>query len=632
MLRKNPKIIRAVKYMKSHKKKSIVWGSVLLALVLYSIVFFTPKSVQLSYAPSTCVGQLTLLPSLHKANDESQFKVKFQTKINIGSLALASTETCFSPVKAPQEGKTSLATAPFGGIFARKAFVITVPKAPVASAKSFEKAVPATKPLEAILSAPDTLYRYSLVGNKKHVNCSGKQRRLECNLAKLDFAQGKEYDVKLMRAFGREEAIPVLDTSLKTLKAVTIKKTSVDNNQIVYDKPTKFIFDADKPLKLAKVSLVADKKDAPTIAVKTGIEGKRLTLMLEKQLERETRYRLQLKELEATDGSGLIEPKTYTFTMSGGPKIQAVSVGSSRVAQNAVISVQFDQPIAADVAKYLAVKGGAGVVSARGSTATVALQNLPRCQPFTVELKKGLKSAYGIINNQAWQYRSRTICHSVGSYGISQDGRPLMMYQFGNSGPITLYVGAIHGNESSSSTLLQAWVEELENNPERLKGKQVVVVPTTNPDGLAAGTRTSSRGVNLNRNFPTSNWTKDIKDTDGNHKGGGGSKPLSEPEASALAGLTARLQPRLIASFHAVGSLTSGDPGAISATYAATYASMVGYRDTTGQGASPFDYDITGSYEAWTYEKLGIPSTLVELSSYRYVDTSGHFPALWAGL
>lgn len=632
MAREQSPVKRLLQYAKTHKKRSVFGGVVLLFIIFYGVTFFVPKSVQFSYAGDTCVGQLTLLPSLHKAAGNDKFIVSFRNKATLGSFPLVSSKTCFKAVSAPKQGEVSVATAPFGGVIARKAFVVTIPKAPVASAKSFEKSVPATKPLEVVLSAPDTLYRYRLAGNKKYVDCRPSQRRLVCDLAKLDLTQGRGYDVKLMRAFGGRKATPILDTSLKTLKAVTIKKASLDNNQIVYDKPTKFIFDVDKPLKMAKARLSVDKKDAPTIAVKTGIEGKRLTLMLEEQLARETRYKLQLNELEATDGSGLIESKTYTFTMSGGPKIQAVSVGASRVAQNAVISVQFDQPIATDVAKYLTVKGGAGIVGARGSTATIALQNLPRCQPFTIELKKGLKSVHGVVNNQAWQYRSRTICHSIGSYGVSQQGRSLMMYKFGSSGPVTLYVGAIHGNESSSSTLLQAWVEELESNPDRLKSKQIVVVPTINPDGLAAGLRTNSRGVNLNRNFPTSNWTKDIKDTDGNHKGGGGSRPLSEPEASALARLTARLQPRLIASFHAVGSLTSGDSGAISATYAATYASMVGYRDTTGQGASPFDYDVTGSYEAWTYEKLGVPSTLVELSSYSYVDANAHFPALWAGL
>lgn len=158
------------------------------------------------------------------------------------------------------------------------------------------------------------------------------------------------------------------------------------------------------------------------------------------------------------------------------------------------------------------------------------------------------------------------------------------------------------------------------------------MVPTINPDGLAAGTRNNSRNVNLSRNFPTDNWVKDINDTNGKVKGGGGSRPLSEPEASALANLTRQYRPRLLLSFHAIGSLVVGDVGGYSAGYAAKYASMVGYRNATGSSSSTFDYDITGAYEDWIYRNEGIPSMVIELGSYTGYYIDHHRAALWAML
>jgi len=92
------------------------------------------------------------------------------------------------------------------------------------------------------------------------------------------------------------------------------------------------------------------------------------------------------------------------------------------------------------------------------------------------------------------------------------------------------------------------------------------------------------------------------------------------------------LHPRLLLSFHAVGSLVTGDPGGYSAGYAAKYASMVGYSDTTYSSGGGFDYDITGAYETWTTTKQGIPSMVVELGSYGYYSFSHHQAALRAML
>ena len=342
-------------------------------------------------------------------------------------------------------------------------------------------------------------------------------------------------------------------------------------------------------------------------------------------------YRLTLLSAEAVDGSTTVDPLVRQFTMSGGPTVKQVSIGPRSVNFSENIILTFDQPIKAniDLNKYINFSGGSSVVSRLSKNKiAIQLQKLPKCKQFKITVSKGLKSKYQVATTSDWSKLSRTKCYTTSVYGSSVNGRPLVAYKFGNSGPLTMFVGAIHGNELSSKNLMQAWINELESNPNKLANRRIVVVPNINPDGILGGTRTNARAVNLNRNFPTDNWVKNIKDTDGVHKGGGGKKPLSEPEAAALASLTSKLKPRLLVSFHAIGSLVVGDPGGFSATYASTYASLTGYRDMTGVGET-FDYDITGAYEDWTYKNLGIPSMVVELANYSYVNFERHRSALW---
>lgn len=620
--------MRLIHQIQTHKTKSILIGVGSVFLLAYSLAFFIPKQVQFSYADVTCVSQLTLLPSLHRADDGGLFSVTFKDELKIGSAVWASTRTCFTPVSEPKVGQISIGTSPFGSIVAKKQFVVSVPEAPVANFASLDRPVPVSKPLIIPMSQQDIVYRYALVQNNVSANCDPARDGLSCDVPALNLKQGKEYELALTRRFKDSAAKEVGETTLETLKAVTIKKASVKDGQVVYTKPTSFSFTTDKPLAAAEVALKTETKKTQELDVTAEIDGTKLTVRWPKQLARETKYTLTLKSAEATDGSTFVEPKTYRFTMSGGPKVVAISVGANKVAPGIPVTVTFDQPIAADSAKFAKMTGiAASPVKSSDRTITLTPGASPRCQDFTVTIAKGIKSKYNIASKSDWSKPSRTLCQTVSTIGTSLQRRAIQSYSFGTSGPVTLFVGALHGNEASSSYILQDWVNYLETRGKEIPNR-IVVVPTANPDGLAAGTRNNSRNVNLNRNFPTDNWEKDIDDTNGYVKGGGGSKPLSEPEAKALASLTTSLSPRLLISYHAVGSLVIGDPGGYSAAYAAKYAGLVGYQNATG-GTDTFDYSITGAYEDWSYRNAGIPSMIVELGSYSYRNFNHHQAAMW---
>ena len=612
------------------------WATALVGvgILIYIVLWIIPRPVALSYASErTCIAWPTFLPGMHKTVDDAKFSVSTDGGLQIGGFRILSTQTCVTPMRAPGSGSTTVALSPFSGWFFQQRMTVVSGDAPRVSFDN-SKPIPASRVLQLNLNQSDKLYTYQIRVNQKTTSCEGAPRKalLSCNLAPLKLSQGKRYQLEVLRAFKQDSPLVVLKTMITTLTATTIVGGSVNGGDTVYAKPTELTFTTDKPLKHADALLVQEGV-ARAVATTTSVKDKVITVMFTSELPREKSYTLKISDLEAVDGSSLIEPYVVAFRTSGGPKVTSVSVGRSGVATNARIAVTFDQPLSAnqDISKLVAISGAAAQIARNGNQIIYSL-NAGLCVPFTLTVAKGVLSSYDTASTADWSYSSRTICHTTSVYGYSVRGRALLAYTFGTGGPVTMYVGAIHGNESSSSGLMRAWTDDLEANPVLYNGRRVVVVPTINPDGVAANTRTNAHGVNLNRNFPTDGWVSDINDTDGYHAGGGGSAPLSEPEAQALASLTASLHPRLLLSFHAVGSLVTGDPGGYSAGYAARYASMVGYSDTTYSSGGGFDYDITGAYETWTTAKQGIPSMVVELGSYGYYSFSHHEAALRAML
>ncbi|MBT4789969.1 MAG: murein peptide amidase A [Halobacteriovoraceae bacterium] len=102
-----------------------------------------------------------------------------------------------------------------------------------------------------------------------------------------------------------------------------------------------------------------------------------------------------------------------------------------------------------------------------------------------------------------------------------------------------------HGDEVEGVYVLQqllSWLKE-EHSIEELP---IVVVPILNPDGYRSGSRVNSHAVDLNRNYPTENWSSEFK----KEKYNPGSAPLSEPENEFLDKLFKKFPPGFIISFH----------------------------------------------------------------------------------
>lgn len=127
--------------------------------------------------------------------------------------------------------------------------------------------------------------------------------------------------------------------------------------------------------------------------------------------------------------------------------------------------------------------------------------------------------------------------------GKSTEGRPIECIELGNGADVLLVIATIHGDEASGTPLMEPFQNWLRSHPEELDGKQVVIVPVANPDGMAANKRFNTRGVDLNRNFPAGNWQQEQVNLHGE-------TPLSERESRVLMRVLCRYYPTRVVSIH----------------------------------------------------------------------------------
>jgi protein MpaA len=485
-------------------------------------------------------------------------------------------------------------------------------------------------------SAKDGVFDYKLIVGAKKASCAPHEKGIVCDVPALKLRQGKAYQLSLERIFGRNKPEVIADQKIKTLAATRVVKTSVKPGEMIYSKPRSFTLTFDKTLRGVKASLyLIDGKKKQPIKMTSTQKGKTLTIKLAADLPRSKTFALSLSQLEAVDGSGLEKAYTLGFKTSGGPRVTGVSTGATGIPLDATIAISFDQVLSSkqDLSGLVRLSGGAVYAGASGNQLFVRLASVPRCGDFSIRLESGIKSQYDIGGNSAWSFSGRTICHTTQTIGYSAGGRPIVAYVFG-SGPAVLFTGAIHGNEIGTRALMYYWIDELEANARSIPaGRSVAVVPEINPDGVAAGTRTNAHNVDLNRNFATSDWRKDITDVN-NHPfpGGGGSSAMSEPETRVIAGYAASLRPSLIVSYHSIGGVVAANQAGASGAYAATYSRLSGYGNVTGQSGETFDYAISGTADDYYAQRLGIASVLVELSSHSSSQSWLNRSAMWAML
>ncbi len=180
--------------------------------------------------------------------------------------------------------------------------------------------------------------------------------------------------------------------------------------------------------------------------------------------------------------------------------------------------------------------------------------------------------------------------------GHSVRGRPIVVFE-NSASPARLkmlVVGAIHGDETAGMRIARRLIAG--DLPAQTK---LLVVPTINPDGVAARSRGNAHGVDLNRNFPF-RW----RPLSGGEYSGTG--PLSEPESRAAYLLIRREEPDVTIWFHQPFGLIdkpAGNPFA-----ARRFADLIGLPLVRLRGPYP------GSASRWQNHAIkGSTAFVVEL-------------------
>lgn len=616
------------------KRPILIGGIITASLLVLVLVILWPRQMSLSYGQRACLVQPMIAPGLVSRSDE--YDLVPDRVVKVGEMIIAAGGVCLHPKKAPQPGKQQVFLSVVGLPFIGKQVTVNVSPPPKLSQAVLSRPVPVSRPLTIPLDATDKTFEYRLRAGDKSTPCKSQQSAIQCDVVAMGLAQGTAYEMTIERLFGGVQSSVAIKEQVTTLSATSVKATSIVGGEKVYAKPRAIELQLDKEIKSATATLVRADGDKRRVLTQLAVSGTKVVVSWSEELPREAAYTLTLDKVEAGDGSGLVEPFNLPFATSGGPKVSSMSVGTARVPMGATVVITFDQLLSEkqDISKILSLSGGATLMKREGARVFLSFAGVPKCGDVVMKIGAGLQSNYDIASSAGWQYTTRTICHTVGSIGASVQGRSITAYYFGSGPNAVIYTGSIHGDESSTRSLMMRWIDDLEAKARSIPAdKTVVVVPAINPDGVASGRRTNANNVDLNRNFNTSDWRKDITTvTNAPFPGGGGASAMSEPETRAIAGLVSRLRPQLVLSYHSIGGVVAANQAGISSSRTSTYSSLSGYGNSTGATGSVFEYSVSGTADDYYGERLGVASMLVELGSHTYHQFERNQKAMWAML
>ena len=129
--------------------------------------------------------------------------------------------------------------------------------------------------------------------------------------------------------------------------------------------------------------------------------------------------------------------------------------------------------------------------------------------------------------------------------GTSVEGDEIKAFRSDEKGEKYIYlIGGVHGDEVEGVHVVAQIFDWLKSDDKI--SLPMIIIPTLNVDGVRAGARTNSHGVDLNRNLDTNCWSSEAAEA----KYYPGIGPLSEPENQFLVGLFNKFTPGLILSIH----------------------------------------------------------------------------------
>jgi protein MpaA len=187
--------------------------------------------------------------------------------------------------------------------------------------------------------------------------------------------------------------------------------------------------------------------------------------------------------------------------------------------------------------------------------------------------------------------------------GTSVENRPLVARVLGRGADCVYLVGGIHGDERDGGRHLDELCTALVGPGSPLAGLRLRVLRDMNPDGSRAGMRTNANEIDLNRNWPASNFEPGE---------GRGPFALSEPETEAAHEDIVLHAPTLVLVLHASqrGPFVNFDGPA--AELADAFADAAARVDPRWRVVADMGYPTPGSFGTWGGADRGLPVLTVE--------------------
>ena len=141
-------------------------------------------------------------------------------------------------------------------------------------------------------------------------------------------------------------------------------------------------------------------------------------------------------------------------------------------------------------------------------------------------------------------------CYEYSTWATTAQGTEIACYSSypleseRNANPILL-IGGVHGDEPEGVRLAEETLHWLKSDS-AVNTAPWILIPCINPDGIARNERTNSRGVDLNRNYPSRSWNSDAEKP----RYFPGNEPGSEIETQAMVKIIEKTAPRLIIHCH----------------------------------------------------------------------------------
>jgi len=192
--------------------------------------------------------------------------------------------------------------------------------------------------------------------------------------------------------------------------------------------------------------------------------------------------------------------------------------------------------------------------------------------------------------------------------GMSTQGRPVKWRILGSGPRRILWIGGIHGNEREGSVATAELPDECLADPGWSERVTLAIVEDLNPDGSFADRRSNANGIDLNRNFPASNF-RASRST--------GATPLDQNESKILHDLIRSFAPELVVVCHSArnGPFINYDGPALD--LARQFSRLSGYRLVTSDTL----HSTPGSLGSWVGRDLGMPILTLEFRNGQDAET-----------